>query len=148
MSIQEQLMEDLKAAMKAKDMLKVNTIRMLRAQLKDFQIAKGEELSEEDVLQVLSNAAKKRKEAIEIYETSSRVDLIEKEKTELKIISAYLPEQLSEEEIEQIVVKVIEETGVQSMKEFGKVMSATMSQLKGRADGKKVQEIVRTKLSG
>ncbi|MCH8957439.1 GatB/YqeY domain-containing protein [candidate division KSB1 bacterium] len=147
MEIQNRLSEDLKTAMKAKEKIKVETIRMVRAQLKDFQIAKGDELTEEDEISVLINAAKKRKEALELYEKSDRQDLIEQEKQELEIISAYLPAQLSKEEVEKVVLKVIEEVGASSPQDLGKVMGATMKDLKGKADGKMVQEIVREKLS-
>ena len=147
MEIQNRLSEDLKTAMKAKEKIKVDTIRMVRAQLKDFQIAKGDELNEEDEISVLINAAKKRKEALELYEKSDRQDLIEQEKQELEIISAYLPAQLSKEEVEKVVLKVIEEVGASSLQDLGKVMGATMKDLKGKADGRMVQEIVREKLS-
>ena len=147
MEIQNRLSEDLKTAMKAKEKIKVDTIRMVRAQLKDFQIAKRDELTEEDEISVLTNAAKKRKEALELYEKSDRQDLIEQEKQELEIISAYLPAQLSKEEVEKVVLKVIEEVGASSPQDLGKVMGATMKDLKGKADGKMVQEIVREKLS-
>ena len=147
MEIQNRLSEDLKTAMKAKEKIKVDTIRMVRAQLKDFQIAKRDELTEEDEISVLINAAKKRKEALELYEKSDRQDLIEQEKQELEIISAYLPAQLSKEEVEKVVLKVIEEVGASSPQDLGKVMGATMKDLKGKADGRMVQEIVREKLS-
>ncbi len=147
MEIQNRLSEDLKTAMKAKEKIKVQTIRMVRAQLKDFQIAKRDELTEEDEISVLINAAKKRKEALELYEKSDRQDLIEQEKQELEIISAYLPAQLSKEEVEKVVLKVMEEVGASSPQDLGKVMGATMKDLKGKADGKMVQEIVREKLS-
>ena len=147
MEIQNRLSEDLKTAMKAKEKIKVGTIRMVRAQLKDFQIAKGDELNEEDEISVLINAAKKRKEALELYEKSDRQDLIEQEKQELEIISAYLPAQLSKEGVEKVVLKVIEEVGASSLQDLGKVMGATMKDLKGKADGRMVQEIVREKLS-
>ncbi|MCH8021129.1 GatB/YqeY domain-containing protein [candidate division KSB1 bacterium] len=147
MEIQNRLSEDLKTAMKAKEKIKVETIRMVRAQLKDFQIAKRDELTEEDEISVLTNAAKKRKEALELYEKSDRQDLIEQEKQELEIISAYLPAQLSKEEVEKVVLKVMEEVGASSPQDLGKVMGATMKDLKGKADGRMVQEIVREKLS-
>jgi len=147
MEIQNRLSEDLKTAMKAKEKIKVQTIRMVRAQLKDFQIAKRDELTEEDEISVLTNAAKKRKEALELYEKSDRQDLIEQEKQELEIISAYLPAQLSKEEVEKVVLKVMQEVGASSAQDLGKVMGATMKDLKGKADGKMVQEIVREKLS-
>ena len=147
MEIQDRLSQDLKTAMKAKEKVKVETIRMVRAQLKDFQIAKRDELTEEDEISVLINAAKKRKEALELYEKSDRQDLIEQEKQELEIISAYLPAQLSKEEVEKVVLKVIEEVGASSLQDLGKVMGATMKDLRGKADGRMVQEIVREKLS-
>lgn len=147
MATQEQIFEDLKSAMKAKDSLKVDTLRMVRAQMKDYQIAKGKELTEEDELAVLTSAAKKRREAIEMYEKSQRQDLLAKEQSELEIISSYLPEQLSEAEIEQFIARTIAEVGATSLKDMGKVMGLTMKELKGKADGKLVQEIVRKKLS-
>jgi len=131
----------------SREKIKVETIRMVRAQLKDFQIAKRDDLTEEDEISVLINAAKKRKEALELYEKSDRQDLIDREKQELEIISTYLPAQLSKEEVEKVVRKVMEEVGASSPQDLGKVMGATMKDLKGKADGKMVQEIVREKLS-
>lgn len=147
MKLQERLSEDLKSAMKARDKVKVETLRMVRAQMKDFQIAKRDELTDEDEISVLTSAAKKRKEALELYEKSDRQDLIDKEKAELEIISAYLPAQMSKKEIEQVILKIIEEQGAGSIQELGKVMGAAMKELKGKADGRMVQEIVREKLS-
>lgn len=134
-------------AMKARDALKVGTLRMVRAQLIDAEIARGDALNEDEVLGVLNNAAKKRKEAIAMYEKSSRDDLLAKEKEELEIITAYLPEQLSKEEIERVVSEIIADTGATTQKDLGKVMSSAMQQLKGKADGKVVQEMVRQKLA-
>ncbi len=147
MSLQKQLMNEMKEAMKAKDTIRLNTIRMLRAQMKDLQIAKCEPLSDEEEISVLTNAAKKRKEAIEFYEKGNRDELKLKETKELEIISAFLPEQLTEEKIEEIVEQTINEVEATSLKDIGKVMSTVMKQLKGLADGKLVQEIVRNKLS-
>ncbi|MFQ5649598.1 MAG: GatB/YqeY domain-containing protein [bacterium] len=147
MSLQDRLSDDLKLAMKARDALKVGTLRMVRAQLIDAEIARGDALNEDEVLGVLNNAAKKRKEAIAMYEKSSRDDLLAKEKEELEIITAYLPEQLSKEEIERVVSEIIADTGATTQKDLGKVMSSAMQQLKGKADGKVVQEMVRQKLA-
>lgn len=147
MNLQERLSEDLKSAMKAKDSMTVNTLRMVRAQMQNFQIAKGEELTEEDEIAVLSNAAKKRREALELYEKSGRPDLVDKETAELDIISAYLPEKLSNDEIAKVVRTVIEDVGATSIQDLGQVMGAAMKNLKGKADGKTVQEIVRQTLS-
>jgi len=147
MSIEDKIFEDLKAAMKAKDSLKVGTLRMVRAQFKDTQIAKREPLNDDEQLAVLGNAAKRRREALEMYKNSGRDDLIQKEQAELDIISAYLPKQLSREEIEKVLKDIIKKTDVSSMQDLGKVMGPAMQQLKGKADGKLVQQLVREILS-
>ncbi len=146
MSLLDRLTEDMKAAMKAGDKVRLGTIRLLRSQLKDAQISKRAELTPEEELAVLTNAAKKRREAIEAYKQSDRTDLLEQEEAELRIIQEYLPQQLSEEEIEAEVDRVIEEVGATSMRDLGRVMKQTMSRLKGRADGRTVQQIVRRRL--
>lgn len=120
---------------------------MLRSQLQNASIKKGKDLSDEDVIGVLSKEVRKRKESVEMYKQGEREDLVEKETRELEIISSYLPEALSPEELESIVEKAIEEAGVESLRELGKVMGFIMPQVKGRADGKEVQEIVKNKLS-
>lgn len=147
MSIEDKIFEDLKAAMKAKDSLKVGTLRMVRAQFKDAQIAKREPLNDDEQLAVLGNAAKRRREALEMYKNSGRDDLIQKEQAELDIISAYLPKQLSREEIEKVLKDIIKKTDVSSMQDLGKVMGPAMQQLRGKADGKLVQQLVREILS-
>lgn len=147
MSIQERLVEDLKLAMKAGDRLKTETIRLLRANLKDAEIAQMHKLSDEDVIKVLMNAAKKRKEAVEAYRAGSRADLVAKEQQEFEIISAYLPQQMTETEIETVVRQVIANTGAAGIKDLGKVMSEAMKELRGKADGKLVQQVVRNLLA-
>ncbi len=147
MGIQEKLLEDMKEAMKAGDRVRLDTIRGLRAMLKDAQIAKQAELDEADVIRVLQSAAKKRREAIELYRKGGRQDLAEKEQRELEIIESYLPEMMSPEEIEKHVEAIIERVGAVSLRDLGKVMSEAMRELRGKADGRQVQEIVRKKLS-
>ena len=147
MSLLEKLSEDMKNAMKAKDQVRVNTLRMVISQIKNERIAFQNDLSPEQELAVLMNAAKKRKEAIEIYQKSSRVDLLEKEQKELEIISEYLPEQMSEEDVDKVITEIIEHTAADSLKDMGKVMSEAMKILKGKADGKQVQQLVRSKLA-
>ena len=147
MAYLEKLQADLKDAMRARDSIRMGTIRMLISQLKNAAIDAKGELSEEQELTVLMNAAKKRRESIEIYEKSDRNDLLEKEKQELEIISVYLPEQMSDSDIEKTVAGIIAEVGAASMKDFGKVMGQAMKKLKGKADGKKVQEIARRLLA-
>jgi uncharacterized protein YqeY len=147
MEIDDRLLEDMKRSMKAKDRIRVETVRGLRGQLKNAQITKGEELSEDDIIQVLTNAAKKRKESIEQFKEVGREDRAEIEQQELEIIYEYLPEQLDEKEIGKLVDSVISEVNPESMKDMGKVMGVIMPKVKGRADGKLVQKIVREKLS-
>ncbi len=147
MSILQQLTEDMKQAMKAQDKLKLSTIRLLISQLKNAKIDLGKDLTPEQEISVLMNAAKKRKEAIEAYQTSNRQDLLEKEQQELVIIQQYLPEQMSDEELDRKITEIIVLTGASSLKDLGRVMSEAMKVLKGRADGKKVQQLVRTKLA-
>lgn len=146
MNLQEKLNEDYKAAMKSGDKLRVETLRLLRAQLKDAKINKMEALTPEEEIAALSNAAKKRREAIEMYKQGGRNDLLEKEAAELVIISSYLPQALSAEEITQIIDTAIKETGAAAAGDLGKVMGKIMPLVKGRADGKLVQQMVRERL--
>lgn len=142
----DKLTDEMKSAMKSGDKIKLSTIRQLRAQMKDAQIAKGDELTEEEMMAVLNNAAKKRREAIKLYEQGGRDELAENEKAELAVIETYLPQQLSEAEISDIIDKAIAETGAAGPSDLGKVMGKIMGQVRGRADGKLVQQLVRTKL--
>jgi len=137
----------MKAALKSGDKLVLETLRMLRAQMKNVTIAKGEDLSEEDVFGILSKEVKKRKESIKLYNEGGREELAEKEEKEMKILTAYMPEELSTEELDTIVSKAISETDAEGMKDMGKVMGAVMPQVKGRADGKVIQDLVKAKLS-
>lgn len=147
MGLQEQLLEDMKSAMKSGDQVKLDTLRMLRAQLKNATIALGEELSEQDVLSVLSKEAKKRKESIALYKEGGREDLAAKEENEHEIISSYLPEAMSEEAIAETIQNVIQETGAEGLRDMGKVMGQVMAKVKGRADGSQVQQLVKKMLS-
>ena len=146
MGLQEKLLDDMKLAMKSGDKIALETLRMLRSQIKNVSISKGEELTDDEVIGVLTKEAKKRKESLELYKQGEREDLADKEEAEMKIINAYLPEALSQEELEKIVSQAITETGAESLQEMGKVMGTVMPRIKGRADGKVVQEMVRMKL--
>ena len=146
MSYLARLTDDMKVAMKSGEKTRLNTIRLLRGQLKDASIDKQKELDEDEELSVLTNAAKKRRESIEAYESAGRTDLAEKEAAELEIIQSYLPEPLTEDQVLDIINKAIQETGAQSAKDLKLVMPLVMAQVKGRADGKKVSELVRSKL--
>jgi len=147
MSIQAKLMDDMKAAMKAGDKLRLETIRGIRSQMKNCEIDKGHPLTEEDEIQVLLSAAKKRRESIEQFRQVNRLDRAAEEEKELEIIQSYLPKQMSEDEILSLVNQVIQEVGATSSRDMGKVMGKIMPQIKGKADGKVVQGIVQQKLA-
>lgn len=147
MSMQAKLMDDMKAAMKAGDKLRLETIRGIRSQMKNYEIDKGHPLTEEDEIQVLLSAAKKRRESIEQFRQVNRLDRAAEEEKELEIIQSYLPKQMSEDEIVNLVNQVIQEVGATSSRDMGKVMGKIMPQIKGKADGKVVQGIVQQKLA-
>jgi hypothetical protein len=148
MSFEKRLNEDLKNAMRSGDKIRLETIRSLKTMLKNAQIEKMRELNEEEVLQLLNSAAKRRKESIEQFLNNGREDRAAEEKKELEIIQSYLPAQLDVSEIEKIVAETIAEVNATSPKDMGKVMGAIMPKVKGRADGKVIQQIVKSKLGG
>jgi hypothetical protein len=147
MSVEKQLMEDMKLAMKSGNKIERDTIRMLRAQIKLASIDKKDELNEAELAQVLQKEAKKRKEAIELFQQGNRQDLVKKEESELEIISTYLPEQLSDKDLDKIITEAIESLQVTSEKDMGRVMGAIMPKVKGKADGKVVQQKVKEYLA-
>ena len=147
MGLQDKLLSDMKGAMKSGDRVALETIRMVRAQLETVRIAKEKDLSDEDVIEVLVKEAKKRKESLEAFEKGGRDDLVQKESRELEIITSYLPKPFSESELVEIVSKAIEETGAESLRDMGQVMGVIMPRVKGRAEGKLVQELVKQRLS-
>lgn|SRR5690625_3175657 len=143
MSLNNQLTEHMKEAMKDKDRTRLSVIRMLRAALQNEAIEKGvDELSDDDAIVIVSRQAKQLNESISEFTAAGRDDLVEKSKQELAILEQYMPEQLSEEELKEIVEQAIESTGATSKREFGKVMGAVMPQVKGKADGSEVQKLV------
>lgn len=143
MSLKQRLTDELKDAMKNKDQLRKNVITMIRADIKQIEVDKRVDLTDEDIIEIISKQAKQRRDSIEEFEKGGRQDLVEQAKQEVDVLMDYLPEQLSEEEIETILKEVIAETGANSMKDMGKIMAAAMPKLKGRADGKIVNQIVR-----
>ena len=148
MSLTDQLQQDMKEAMKSKDGLRLSTIRLLRSSVGYARIKKGEELTDDEVLQVLSREAKQRKETIEAAAQGGRAEVAEREQAELEIIEAYLPEQLDEAEIEEIAKQIVSETGAVDMNDRGKVMGALMPRIRGRADGKLASQVVENLLRG
>lgn len=148
MAITNQLNLDMKEAMKAKDKVTLGTIRMVKASLQNEAIKlKKDLLSEEEELTVLARELKQRKDSLHEFEEAGRQDLVEKLHEEIKVIQSYMPEQLSDQELEQIVQQTIEEVQAESKKDMGKVMGALMPKIKGRADGSKVNQLVQKYLS-
>ena len=147
MSLKEKINEDLKAAMKSQDAVRMETLRSIRAEIiKMDKTGMQREMNEDEDIQLLMRQVKMRKEAIEMFEMGNRSDLVEKEKKQLEIINEYLPKPLSREEAEEVINNVIKESGDVTAKDFGKVMSASMKILKGKIDGKIIQEIVKSRL--
>lgn len=142
----DKLNTDLKNAMKSGDKMRLDTIRMMKASLQKVVIEKGNNFTPDDGISFLLAEAKRRKEAIELYEKGGRQDMADQEKKELEIISEYLPKPLDEKELLAIVEATIKDVGAQTAKDMGKVMSAVMQKVKGQADGKKIQDMVKTKL--
>ena len=147
MSILDKLTEDMKVALKEGEKDRLSAIRMMRGQLKNEALDKRSDLTEEEEIAVLTSAAKKRRESIEAYQAAGRDDLVKKEQQELDVIQSYLPQPLSEQELTEIIDQVIAETGAVTMKDIGKVMPAVMERVRGRADGKTINQLVRQKLS-
>ena len=141
------LHEELKAAMKAKDKATLTGLRNIIGKLKAQRIDKGEDLTDQECIQILQSLVKQLKDSIEQYEKGGRDDLAKVEAFELKLIEKYLPKQLSEEEIRISVQKTIKSTGAKSMQDMGRVMGSVMKNLAGAVDGKVVQKIVQEKLS-
>jgi uncharacterized protein len=146
MSVMERLDQDMKQAMKDKAALKLSVIRMVKAALKNEEINKGRLLSEDEELTILTRELKQRRESLQEFEKAGRDDLAAKTREEIDVLSAYLPAQLSEDELRDIVREAIAATGASSKKEMGKVMGAIMPKVKGRADGTLVQKIVSEEL--
>jgi len=128
--------------MKARDELKSSAIRLTLSAVKNTEIEKGRELTDEEITEVISREVKRRREAIEGADKAGRTDIAAKEAREIEVLTEYLPEQLGEDEIEQIVKEVISEVGATSPKDRGKVMGVLMPRVRGRADGKTVNQIV------
>lgn len=143
MSLKERLLEDMKNAMKQKDTVSKNAIQMARAAI--LQVEKDNQITLDDdgIIEVIAKEVKKRRDVLPDYERSGRQDLVDELKTEIAVLMKYLPQQLSEEELEAIARQVVEETGASSPKDMGRVMQAVMPKVKGRADGKIVNAIIK-----
>lgn len=148
MEIREKILADIKSAMVSKDTVKLNTLRFLNAQIKNKEIdSRPTPLTADDVMAVLKKLVKQRKESIEQFSAAGRADLADQEGAELKVLEAYLPAQMSKEQIEKLVTEVIAATGAKTIKDMGTVMKETQARAAGSADGKLISEIIKSKLN-
>ena len=147
MTLKDKLAEDLKFSMKSKDVIRKNTVQSIRAAVLQVEKDNKVTLDDEGVIEVIAKELKKRKDVLPDYEKSGRDDLIGELKKEIEVLVGYLPSQLTKEELDEIVKKSIETVGATSIKDMGKIMADVLPKVKGRADGKMVNEIVRTYLS-
>lgn len=145
--LEKKINDDLKGAMKEKKTIRIETLRMLKAEIKNVTISKkGTSLEDKDVFQIISKQIKQHRDSIETFSKGGREDLAEKEKQELEILQSYLPKQLSKEEVVSIVKQAIVETGAASRSDMGKVMKVVMEKVGGAAEGKVVSQIVAEQL--
>ena len=147
MSLKDKLMDDLKSAMKDKDTVRKNAVQMVRASVLQVEKDNKITLDDEGVIEVIAKEVKKRKDVLPEYEKSGRQQLIDELGREIEVLMAYLPQQMSEEEIEALVIDAIAQAEAKSMKDIGKVMAVIMPKTKGRADGKVINQFVRKHLS-
>ena len=149
MSLQQQVMEEMKSAMKAKDTVALESLRAIKSALLLLQTEKGggDDLTEADEIKLVQKLVKQRKDSAAIYQEQGRSDLAEPELAQAAVIERFLPEQLTEEEIEKVVVQTIDAVGATGMKDMGKVMGIVSKELAGQADGKTISTIVKNKLS-
>jgi uncharacterized protein YqeY len=144
--LRESIAADMREAMKSREQLRVATLRMLMSAVKNTEVEKLHELSDDEVLEVITREAKRRRESIEAFRQGGRDDLVEKESGELAVLEAYLPAQLTDDELAAMVGEAIAETGATSPKQMGEVMKALMPKVRGRADGGRVSALVKSKL--
>ncbi|AAR36483.1 GatB/YqeY domain-containing protein [Geobacter sulfurreducens] len=145
--LRDRLNEEMKAAMKARDEVRLSAIRLVRSSVKNREIEARRELSEQEVTEVVSSLVKQRRESIRMFGEAGRTDLVEKEERELQVLLGFLPQQLTREEIGGLVASAIAETGAQGVKDMGRVMKALMPHVAGRADGSLVSAIVKEQLA-
>lgn len=140
MTLKEKLMEDLKSAMRNKEKRRKDTITMLRAAVKQREVDERIELADEDILMIVGKQIKQKRESIKDFQKAERIDLVEQAEEEIEILLAYLPKQLTEEEIDEIVREAIAETGAASMRDMGRIMGVVMPKVKGKADGSLISQ--------
>ena len=147
MSLEERLAEEMKQAMKSSDKLRLSTIRMVRSALKNKEIELRKKLEDEEVVKVIQVMVRKGEESVEQFQAGGRVDLVEKERSEIEILKSFLPQPLSQEEILKIIDQSIQETQASSPKDIGKVMKSVIPKIGGKADGKLINQLVKERLS-
>lgn len=143
MSLKKRLLDDIKVAMKEKDAIRKNAIQMVRSAVLQVEKDNRTTLDDDGIIEVIAKEVKKRRDLLPDYEKSGRQELVDDLKKEIEVLMNYLPQQLTEEELEAIISQAIQETGAASAKDIGKVMQAVMPKVKGRADGKMVNQIAR-----
>ncbi|MDR0879267.1 MAG: GatB/YqeY domain-containing protein [Clostridioides sp.] len=146
MSLKQKLQDDLKTSMKNKDVVRKSVVTLVRAAIKQIEVDNRVELGDDEVVDVVSKQMKQRRDSLVEFQKAGRQDLIDQTEAEIEVLKEYLPQQLSDEELQEIVKTTISEVGATSMKDMGKIMSAIQPKVKGRADGKRVNELVRTNL--
>ena len=146
MSLKEKLQEDLKSSMKNKDTIRKSVITLVRAAIKQIEVDQRVELDDVAVMDIISKQLKQRNDSLAEFEKAGREDLIEETKSEIQVLKEYLPQQLSEEELEKIVIETIAEVGATSMRDMGKIMAIIKPKTAGRADGRKINELVKKNL--
>lgn len=148
LSLHDRLTEDLKLAMKSRDQLRRDVIRMIKAAVLNKEVELKRDLDDAEMSRVMTALVKQRRESVEQFEKAQRTELAEKERKEIQIIESYLPKPLSHQELEALVVSIIRETGSSSMKDMGNIMKAVMARVAGQPlDGKHVSDLVKSKLS-
>lgn len=143
MTLKDRLTNDLKEAMKNKEQVRKSVVTLIRAGIKQCEVDNRQELTDEDIISLISKQLKQRKDALVDFEKANRTDLIEQTNQEIAILENYLPEQLDDVGLKEIITKVVEEVGATSMKDMGKVMAKTISLVQGRADGKRINAMVK-----
>ncbi|GAA0234113.1 GatB/YqeY domain-containing protein [Metaclostridioides mangenotii] len=146
MSLKQKLQEDLKSSMKNKDTVRKSVVTLIRASIKQYEVDNRIELDDDAIIDIVAKQMKQRRDSLVEFKKAEREDLVEETEAEIEVLKEYLPQQLSEEEIEDIVKASISEVGATSMKDMGKIMSVIQPKIKGRADGKLVNELVKKNL--
>lgn len=146
MSLKQKLQEDLKSSMKNKDTVRKSVVTLIRASIKQSEVDNRVELEDEDIIDIIAKQLKQRKDVLVQFKDAKREDLVSEAEAEIEVLKEYLPQQLSEEELSEIVKSTISELGATSMKDMGKIMSAMKPKVKGRADGKLINELVKNNL--